>query len=71
MATVQVTEETIASTIQQGIVVLDFWASGCGPCRAVAPIFEGAAARHPDVVFAWLDARWRTRRVGRKGARAR
>jgi thioredoxin 1 len=56
MATVQVTEANFESTIEkEGIVLLDFWAAWCGPCRVFGPIFERVSERHPDIVFGKVD----------------
>ncbi|MCB9676017.1 MAG: thioredoxin [Alphaproteobacteria bacterium] len=56
MATQEVTGENIQATVDEnGIVLLDFWASWCGPCRAFAPTFEAASERHADVVFGKID----------------
>ena len=55
MAVVHVTERNFETTIERGIVLLDWWAGWCGPCRMFAPIFEAASERHADVVFGKVD----------------
>ena len=56
MATIELTKENFSATIEKNdVVVVDFWAPWCGPCRMFAPTFETVSEQYPNIVFAKLN----------------
>jgi thioredoxin 1 len=68
MPTMNLTADNLSSTIEEhDIVLIDWWAQWCGPCKMFAPVFEQAAAEHPDIVFAKVDTEANQQLAGAAG----
>jgi thioredoxin 1 len=71
MSTVDLTLETFDDTIRNNeMVLVDFWAEWCGPCRAFAPTYSAAAEENPDIVFAKVDTEDQQQLAGAFGIRS-
>jgi thioredoxin len=71
MATVNLTKDNFDDTVEKNaMVVLDFWAAWCAPCRLFAPTFEQASEKYPDVVFGKVDTEAQRELAGAFGIRS-
>ena len=71
MASLEITEPNFAETIENNqLVLLDFWAEWCGPCKAYGPVYERISEEFPDVVFGKIDTEEQQALAGMFGIRS-